>query len=88
MMDLGWVTLQRYELGKTEPKINRAAEIAKMLGTSTSYLCGEVDDPDAVLLIGDLNPKERELIRAFKNSDFKLLNSIMNEEARKQMLKK
>lgn len=68
-MDLDWVTLQRYELGKIEPKINRAAEIAKLLKASVSYLCGEVDDPDLVLRLNDLPPEEREAILAGRSGD-------------------
>lgn len=83
MMDLDWVTLQRYERGKIEPKVNRAAEIANILGTSTSYLCGEIDDPDMVLLISDLSQEEREMLLARKRGDLELLSRLAHKEITK-----
>lgn len=87
-LDLAWRTLQRYETGGAQPKINRVVEIAAALDTSTSYLVEEVDDPSAVVFLRDLSPDERELIRARRNGDLKTVNRIMHEEAVKQMRRK
>lgn len=81
---LHWQAVQRYEQGRSEPKINRAQAIAQALGVSTSYLVGETNEPDIILAMKDLEPGEREFLWGIRDGNIQLSNYAMHEEATKQ----
>lgn len=87
-IDVTFATIKRYELGEVEPKVNRAVEIARILGTTLAYLVDETKESDPVLALKDLRPNERKAVRALRDHNLELLSSIMAEEGRKQMGKK
>ncbi len=46
-MNVHSITISKWETGAQEPHSKRVAELARILGTSTAYLLGDTDNPDA-----------------------------------------
>lgn len=42
-------TISKWENGTQEPRAKRLAELARILGTTTAYLLGDTDSPEAEL---------------------------------------
>jgi transcriptional regulator with XRE-family HTH domain len=66
ILDLGIRQIHRYESGETDPSGDIVARIAKLLGVTTDYLLGLVDEPDAHFSERDYSPMERKLITAVR----------------------
>lgn len=66
----------RWESGKTVPKTETVAEIAKVLKTSMEYLMGQ-DEP---LKESDLTPLERRALEAFRRGDIRAIIKLMPED--------
>lgn len=73
---LGENAIWRYETGKTEPKGEIIARIARELDVSTDYLLGMTDYPGQYI-VGELTPREREAIAAWRRGDkFEAIKAI------------
>ena len=62
-------TISKWETGKQEPRAQKVAELARLLGTSTAYLLGDTDDPEpSQLTIEDFSKKlnEEGVAQSFK----------------------
>lgn len=68
---------QRYEMGDSDPSIEKAARIAEVLHTTLDYLAGISDDPSPRLIEEELTGDERDLIVAARQLDTDALFHIM-----------
>lgn len=66
----------RWESGKTTPKPDMIAQIAKTLNVSIDYLMGQ-DEP---LKESDLTPLERRALEAFRRGDIRAIIKLMPDE--------
>lgn len=64
-----------------EPKIGRLGKIARVLGVSMEWLCGDADDPEPVVLTDD----ERNLLKAYRANSLDLLNIVLLKQARESL---
>ena len=64
---------RRYKKGEREPSFQTVSFIAQTFGTSTDYLYGMTDDPNAksVTIKYDQNPELFDLIQAYLSDDNK-----------------
>jgi len=65
-LDVAARQVSRYESGDNDPSGDVIARMAILLGVTTDYLLGLVDDPKASRTEADLTPMERKLILAVR----------------------
>lgn len=81
LLGIGNRQIWRYENGETEPDGQIVAKIAQVFDVSTDYLLGLTDDPNPKLKESDLQPKERAVIAAWRQGDFReAIRGIVNDE--------
>lgn len=74
LLGIGTNPIYLYETEKSDPASAVVASIAQLFGVSTDYLLGFTDDP-GIYISGDLSPKERAAIAAWRCG--KRLEAIM-----------
>lgn len=79
---LGVAVLQinRYENNKTKPNADMVAKVAQILSISSDYLLDLSDDPTPSNLSTGLNTKERALISAWRNGDYKRAMKVLTSD--------
>lgn len=68
-LGIGNRQIWRYENEETQPSGEMVANLARVLGTSSDYLLGLVDDPSPRTLPGELSPRERAALSAWRSGD-------------------
>lgn len=80
-LGIGNRQIWRYENGETQPSGDMVAQIARVLGTSSDYLLGLVDDPSPRTLPGELSQRERAALSAWRRGDkLAAIKVIANDE--------
>lgn len=78
-LNIGENQIWRYENG-TKPRNEILTKIAEFFNVSTDYLLGIVDYPSAYIE-GELTPREREVIAAWRRGDrFEAIKGIVEDE--------
>ena len=52
-------TISKWENGTQEPRAKKVAELARVLGTTTAYLLGDTDNPEAESVLPPPSVKEQ-----------------------------
>lgn len=80
-LGMGVRQVWRYENDENAPSSDILGRIAATLGVSSDYLLGLVDDPSPRTLPGDLSPRERAALSAWRRGDILgAVRVIINEE--------
>lgn len=66
LLEVSTQQVYRWESGKNDPTGDYLARMAKLLGITTDFLLGLVDDPTDHLEEEDLSPTERRLVNAYR----------------------
>src|SRR5579859_7122126 len=80
-VDLGMKQIWRYETGENDASGDVLARFAREFNVSTDYLVGLTDDPSPCISQSDLQPKELQVISAWRRGDkmFALRTIILDE---------
>lgn len=87
-LKLGQGQLNRYELGKNSPSVDKVIAFARFFNVSTDYLFGLTDDPTGNLSTHDLSKAEVEMVSALRRGDWvefhRLLATIPQQKIKPQ----
>lgn len=79
-LDISEPQIWRYEHGDSKPRGDVVIKFATFFGVSSDYLLGLSDDP-GIYIDGDLSPKERQAIAAWRNGKkFEAIKVITGDE--------
>lgn len=80
-LDMGVRQIWRYENNENTPSSDVLGRIARVLGTSSDYLLGLVDEPSPQTLPSELTTRERAALSAWRRGDkLEAVRVIITEE--------